>query len=69
MQAILSSIIVVALQRMFIKVMDVKKYYELSIPDMVSPLLSRIFYYEFCVYTLCTVYMDSSVFSDSVSWS
>ena len=34
----MSSIIVVALQRLFIQAKDIKKYYELSIPDMVSQI-------------------------------
>jgi len=35
LQAILASIIVVALQMLFRQAMDIKKYYYLSIPDMV----------------------------------
>ena len=39
LQAILSSIIIVALQGMFMKIKDVKKYYQLSLPDMVGRFL------------------------------
>ena len=47
MQAILSSIIIVALQRLFVKVMDIKKYYRLSIPDMVSLLYVVVIFTDY----------------------
>ena len=47
MQAILSSIIIVALQRLFVKVTDIKKYYRLSIPDMVSLLYVVVIFTDY----------------------
>ena len=65
LQAVLSSIVIVALQGMFMKAKDVKKYYQLSLPDMVGHFyLATI---KFSI--LLIVHMDCDILDNSFSWN